>query len=61
MHFTLCKSSKLYSVVEVQTGLIDRITEEEFWLVEIKGGIMSMVTTKVSKLSREFATRYHIV
>jgi len=35
--------------MEVKTGLIDRITEEEFWLVEIKfGGIMSMTSVNKS-------------
>lgn len=52
MHFILCKSSKLYSIMEVKVWLIDRISEEELWLVEIKfGGIFSMViaTVYVSK------------
>ena len=62
MHFILCKSSKLYSIMEVKVWLIDRISEEELWLVEIKfGGILNMVTAKVSKLPSEFATKYHIV
>jgi hypothetical protein len=45
--------------MEVKVWLIDRISEEELWLVEIKfGGILNMVTAKVSKLPSEFATKY---
>jgi hypothetical protein len=46
--------------MEVKVWLIDRISEEELWLVEIKfGGILNMVTAKVSKLPSEFATKYN--